>query len=78
MRCVLSGVAVLFTLTGSPAFAYSHGSYYRSSDGSFVHSPYRTTHHVGGEMAVCRDGSHSVSHQRRGTCSRHGGVAHWG
>jgi len=27
--------------------------------------------------APCRDGSYSVSANRRGTCSRHGGVAQW-
>lgn len=27
--------------------------------------------------AVCRDGSISLSRNRRGTCSHHGGVARW-
>lgn len=27
--------------------------------------------------AVCRDGSISLSRNRRGTCSHHGGVAQW-
>ncbi len=27
--------------------------------------------------AVCRDGSISLSRNRRGTCSRHGGVRRW-
>ena len=70
-------LAAMVALT-LPASAYSHrGAYYRSSDGSTVHVPYRTSQHVAHELAVCRDGSHSVSHHHRGTCSHHGGVAHW-
>ena len=30
-----------------------------------------------GATAVCRDGTLSYSRNRRGTCSRHGGVARW-
>ena len=30
-----------------------------------------------GATAQCRDGSYSFSQHRRGTCSHHGGVAHW-
>jgi hypothetical protein len=30
-----------------------------------------------GACAVCRDGTYSFSRNRRGTCSRHGGVAEW-
>ena len=30
-----------------------------------------------GASAKCRDGSYSFSQSRRGTCSRHGGVAAW-
>jgi hypothetical protein len=29
------------------------------------------------EIAICRDGSQSFSHHSSGTCSHHGGVAHW-
>jgi Protein of unknown function (DUF3761) len=65
-------------LFSTSAFAWHHGPYYRSVDGSMVHVPYHTHSHVRGEMAVCRDGTHSVSHHHRGTCSRHGGVGHWG
>ena len=75
-------LAALFLSSISPigAFArgYHHGAYYRSVDGSMVHVPYHTNHHMRGEMAVCRDGTHSVSHHHRGTCSHHGGVGHWG
>ena len=67
-------VLILPTLVLTPASA--RGAYYRSSDGSTVHVPYKGRHR--GETAVCRDGSHSMSHHHRGTCSHHGGVAHWG
>jgi uncharacterized protein YgiM (DUF1202 family) len=30
-----------------------------------------------GATALCRDGAYSFSRNRRGTCSRHGGVARW-
>ncbi|WP_412771208.1 DUF3761 domain-containing protein [Ralstonia solanacearum] len=30
-----------------------------------------------GATAKCRDRSYSFSESRRGTCSRHGGVADW-
>lgn len=30
-----------------------------------------------GACAVCRDGSYSFSHNRRGTCSHYGGVERW-
>lgn len=30
-----------------------------------------------GACAICRDSSYSFSQNRRGTCSRHGGVARW-
>ncbi len=39
--------------------------HYRSSDGSCVHVPCQTSEHVQGEIAVCRDGAHSVSHITR-------------
>ena len=33
--------------------------------------------HPPGASAICADGSYSYSANRRGTCSRHGGVAQW-
>jgi hypothetical protein len=71
---------VLLALGGAPAEAYYRGpgAYYRSVDGRLVHRPYHTSRHMRGEMAVCRDGTHSVSHHHQGTCSHHGGVGHWG
>jgi hypothetical protein len=52
--------------------------YYLNSSGHVVHSPScgsgsEPSHHT----ATCRDGSVSYSEHHRGTCSYHGGVAHW-
>jgi len=79
MRHVSLAIIVAFGLS-TPASAYyrhshaSHG-YYRSSDGHHVHGPDYNHHHV---SAHCRDGTLSHSHHHSGTCSSHGGVAHWG
>jgi hypothetical protein len=79
MQIFKAGLVAILMLVVTPAFAYRHHAhYYHSVDGSWVHSPYHTNRHVHGEMAVCRDGTHSVSHHHRGTCSHHGGVGHWG
>ena len=55
-----------------------HG-HYRSHDGSKVHGPAKTRDggKPAGASAKCRDDTWSFSHTRRGTCSGHGGVAHW-
>ncbi|HBC7422541.1 TPA: DUF3761 domain-containing protein [Serratia marcescens] len=52
---------------------------YINSDGNEVHSPAHTKsgHVPDGATAKCRDDSYSFSQHRRGTCSRHGGVAEW-
>ena len=54
----------------------AHGSYVNSSV-HVVPDPKCVTGHQPGETAICRDGSHSFSEHRQGTCSRHGGVAQW-
>lgn len=73
--------ALLALCLASPADAYyrhhghaSHG-YYTSSDGHRVHGPDYNRHNV---TAHCGDGTLSHSRHHRGTCSHHGGVAHWG
>jgi len=55
-----------------------HGTY-TNKDGRMVHSPAHTRSGKApeGATAKCRDGSYSFSQHRRGTCSRHGGVASW-
>jgi hypothetical protein len=42
-----------------------------------VHSPAYSDSVPAGASAKCRDGTYSFSQSRRGTCSRHGGVAEW-
>jgi len=53
--------------------------YYRNVNGVCVHRPVKTQGSAvpAGATAQCRDGSYSFSQHRRGTCSRHGGVARW-
>lgn len=51
--------------------------YYLNVDGRCVHRPLRAPRVPVGASARCRDGSYSFSKHRRGTCSRHGGVAEW-
>ena len=50
---------------------------YTDVDGHHVQSPTFAPSEPSGASARCRDGSYSFSHHRRGTCSRHGGVAEW-
>jgi TolB-like protein len=51
-----------------------NGSYV-NSQGNTVCRP--SSSNTGGATAVCKDGTYSYSQNRRGTCSRHGGVARW-
>ena len=55
------------------------GGYYTNHDGASIHRPAHTTDNQAppGASAQCRDASFSFSASRRGTCSRHGGVAAW-
>lgn len=57
----------------------SNDNYYQNVDGNQVHSPAYTSDNSvpAGASAQCRDGTHSFSQNRRGTCSHHGGVAQW-
>ena len=68
---------VLVPVTACAAACHdAHGTYVNSS-GHVVPDPKCVTGHQAGETAICRDGSHSFSEHRQGTCSRHGGVAQW-
>lgn len=51
--------------------------YYTNSDGDRVQSPTYYNSTPNGATALCGDGTYSFSRNRRGTCSRHGGVAKW-
>lgn len=50
---------------------------YVNSAGNTVCRPYETNSAPAGATAKCGDGTYSFSQSRRGTCSRHGGVAQW-
>lgn len=79
MRFIIAIVAVIAsTYAGfaAPACRDAHGTYTNSS-GHEIRDPACVTGHIPGETAICQDGSHSMSEHRRGTCSRHGGVAQW-
>ncbi|TFW15929.1 DUF3761 domain-containing protein [Duganella callida] len=56
----------------------THGHYVNKA-GQDVHSPAKSVDGKvpDGATAKCRDESYSFSKSRRGTCSRHGGVASW-
>lgn len=60
----------------SPSYTQPSGSgdTYVNSAGNTVESP---NSNPSGATALCRDGTYSHSQSRRGTCSRHGGVAQW-
>jgi len=72
-----------------PSQTYSHPTtdeadlashrHYRNKDGQDVHAPSKSKAGKApdGASAQCRDGSYSFSQHRRGTCSRHGGIAQW-
>ncbi len=50
---------------------------YINVQGTEVQSPTQYNSIPTDACAICRDGSYSFSQNRRGTCSRHGGVAKW-
>jgi len=50
---------------------------YINVDGRCIHRPERAARPSAGATAKCNDGTYSFSQHRRGTCSRHGGVAIW-
>ena len=51
--------------------------YYTNTSGQRVQSPTNYDSAPSGATALCRDGTYSFSMNRRGTCSRHGGVEKW-
>jgi hypothetical protein len=53
------------------------GRSYINVDGERVPSPRHSRSVPAGATAQCGDGTYSFSRHRRGTCSRHGGVARW-
>jgi hypothetical protein len=79
MRTLVMVTLIAVSLTGlSPASAYTcNDRHYLNSSGHVVHSPSCEQEQGSHHEAECRDGSTSFSEHRRGTCSHHGGVAHW-
>ncbi|MSZ40498.1 MAG: DUF3761 domain-containing protein [Actinobacteria bacterium] len=50
---------------------------YKNTAGKCISSPKKADSWPQGSSAKCGDGTYSFSQSRRGTCSRHGGVAIW-
>ncbi|MFI8664629.1 DUF3761 domain-containing protein [Rhodococcus qingshengii] len=50
---------------------------YINTAGNCIPSPQHAPQAPAGATAQCNDGTYSFSQSRRGTCSRHGGVASW-
>ena len=71
----LAGAAHADTGTTSTGVACNN-DFYTNASGETVHSP-SCGRETEKKTAICRDQSVSFSHSRRGTCSRHGGVAQW-
>lgn len=57
----------------------SNNNHYVNSSGQVMHSPAQLLNGEApvGASARCAYGSYSFGELRRGTCSRHGGVAAW-
>lgn len=62
---------------GSSAGGGCGDGYYVNSDGDCIPRPVRSSTAPPGASAQCRDSTYSFSQNRRGTCSRHGGVSRW-
>ena len=77
MRFAIVVSAILTSAGFGHAACRDAGGTYVNSSGHMIHDPRCVTGHVQGETAICRDGSHSFSEHHRGTCSHHGGVAHF-
>jgi len=76
----LPAPALLLPVATAPAQARAAcpiDGHYVNSRGNCVRRPVQSASAPAGATARCRDGSYSFSQNRRGTCSRHGGVAAW-
>ena len=77
MRYLFATAFVGLVWHASSALAYScNDNHYVNSSEHVVHSPSCGDQHEK-RNAERRDGSVSFSEHHRGTCSYHGGVAHW-
>ncbi|HZT90345.1 MAG TPA: DUF3761 domain-containing protein [Stellaceae bacterium] len=79
MKAILLSLLILLTVSGGIARAFEGNcGYYTNRSGHVVPRPcgdWHTQQPPPGATARCRDGTYSFSEHRRGTCSRHGGVA---
>jgi hypothetical protein len=64
-------------LRGRRAHGIITGRSYINVHGERVPSPRKSKGTPAGATALCGDRTYSFSRQRRGACSRHGGVAQW-
>lgn len=69
-----AGATTHRTRAASP---WTEGRGYTNSRGAQVDSPRHAFSAPRGSTAQCGDGTWSFSQSRSGTCSHHGGVAHW-
>jgi hypothetical protein len=78
MRVLLGTVfAISLVAQTEAALSYScNNDHYVNSSHQLVHSP-SCGEEPQRHTADCRDGSVSFSEHHSGTCSHHGGVAHW-
>lgn len=63
--------------TGGGGWGECGDGYYLNTAGNCIASPQSGPQAPAGASAQCEDGTYSYSQSRRGTCSRHGGVAVW-
>jgi hypothetical protein len=61
----------------APKVAQGEIHYYTNVNGNRVQAPTYYDSPPVGACAQCEDGTYSFSQNRRGTCSRHGGVKVW-
>ena len=73
MKPAIALVAVLALTSATPVLARSSHSY-TNAFGRQTKAPKHSLFSFLGSKAKCRDGSHSYSRHRSGSCSGHGGV----
>jgi hypothetical protein len=90
MRKIIFALAIAAASVAVPAYALdcarpdesnlTRHDCYTNSSGNVVHSPSSRVDPKQAPVdstATCGDGTTSYSQHRSGTCSHHGGVAHW-
>lgn len=72
-----SSIKIEETVVPTSENQLSNDNYYINDSGEEVHSPAYSASIPAGATAKCKDGTYSFSKNRRGTCSKHKGVAKW-